>query len=452
MAYSMALNTVYNQYLTTYAPKKSDTKYDTHKKSELRSITNTMAQVNKDAPLYKIENNEAMREYVVGLKEESRALQNTIASVIGNRADAQLDGKVAYSTDENVVSAKYVGTDEDSSKLPVNEGEDGGVTAAGGEVPTYDIEVKSLASAQVNLGKYLPKSGLGIEPGDYVFDLTVNGQGYEFQYSIRQDDTNFDVQNRLSRLINNSGIHLSSTVEEDGEGNASLRIESEQIGIRFGQNTHVFEISDSSGDKSGSVDYLGIDYVAREASNAHLVVNGMETEASSNMLVLDKTYEITLNGVSREEGVTTTIGVKPNTEAAAENISNIVGGINQFIKTVSEFKEAQSRANGLLSEIGTIADTYRDGMEKMGISFTEDGTIDIDREKLSSSIADETAVNGMSSLKGFTDAMLRKSKQVSVNPINYVNKTIVEYKNPGRTFLSPYVASAYAGMMFNSYC
>ena len=45
------LNTVYNNYLATYSPRQL-TKYDTHKKSELRSIYNSIVKLNKDAPWY----------------------------------------------------------------------------------------------------------------------------------------------------------------------------------------------------------------------------------------------------------------------------------------------------------------------------------------------------------------------------------------------------------------
>ena len=50
MAYNTAiLNNVYNYYMTTYSPRSS-TRYDTHKKSELRNIYNTIVKLNKEAP------------------------------------------------------------------------------------------------------------------------------------------------------------------------------------------------------------------------------------------------------------------------------------------------------------------------------------------------------------------------------------------------------------------
>ena len=56
------------------------------------------------------------------------------------------------------------------------------------------------------------------------------------------------------------------------------------------------------------------------------------------------------------------------------------------------------------------------------------------------------------SLKGFSNRLLRKSRQVSLNPMDYVEKIIVAYKKPGNNFPNPYVTSAYSGMMFDGYC
>ena len=57
-----------------------------------------------------------------------------------------------------------------------------------------------------------------------------------------------------------------------------------------------------------------------------------------------------------------------------------------------------------------------------------------------------------SSIMDFTKSLVRKSNQISLDPMNYVNNTVVAYKNPGKNFATPYITSAYSGMMFNSYC
>ena len=66
---------------------------------------------------------------------------------------------------------------------------------------------------------------------------------------------------------------------------------------------------------------------------------------------------------------------------------------------------------------------------------------------------DDDALAGLfQPMKNFSASLLRKANQISLNPMNYVDKTIVAYKNPGHNFATPYVTSAYSGMMFNSYC
>ena len=45
------ISSAYNYYLTNYVGKEVS-KYDTHKKSELRDVYNHMVKINKNAPLY----------------------------------------------------------------------------------------------------------------------------------------------------------------------------------------------------------------------------------------------------------------------------------------------------------------------------------------------------------------------------------------------------------------
>lgn len=450
---SIAMTAVYNQFSTTYMQKKAVGRYDTHKRSELRTLCNSMAKVNRDAPLYLIDNSVDAKRFVIGLKEEARELRNTIISTMGETENAAFNNKIAYSTNTNVVSAKYIG--EPIAQLPgdTDASSDGSVTSSTGEVPSYEIEVASLASPQVNLGNFIQKDESGLTPGEYSFDISVNDMVYEFQFNINEGDTNQDVQKRLARLINNSKIGLNASVEENEDGLSALRIESSRVGIDYGQNEQVFTISENSTSKNpGAVEFFGLDYVARKASNAHFTVNGTEATATSNNFILQNTYEISLNGLSANEGQTTTIGLKPDTEAYHENISNLIGGYNTFIKSVSEYQDTQSRSSHLVKEMNRITGFYEQEMAKLGISTTKDGTLELDSEQLNQAIAADETSEALSSLKAFSQSMLRKSSQISLNPVSYMNKTVVAYKNPGNTFLSPYVTSAYSGMFFNNYC
>lgn len=435
MAYNAAINTVYNHYLTTYAPK-STSKYDTHKKSELRSIYNSMVKLNKESPLYILDTSRESREYVIGLKENARQLRNTIASLGGLDEEEMLNKKSAYSSNEDIVSATFIG------EVP-----------EGGNVPPFHIEVTSLASNQVNLGTFLPSDEKAeLAPDAYSFDITINDLSYEFQYSIHDGETNREVQERLARLITNADVGVNADILEDGNGNSSLRLTSVASGLKENKD-YIFLVSDDKTTKrAGSVDYLGLGFMSRLPSNAEFLLNGESRSASSNHFTIDKMFELTLNGISPEEGQSAEIGLKTDLDSLTENVGNLIGGYNSFIKAASEYLDLHPRSGKLLNEMERMSQFYQPDLEKLGFVFNESGEFSLNDEAFKNSILDESGHAQLSGIRNFTNSVLRKTDQISLNPIEYVDKKIVAYKNPGHNFATPYVTSNYSGMLFNSYC
>ncbi|MDE6964071.1 MAG: flagellar capping protein, partial [Lachnospiraceae bacterium] len=68
------------------------------------------------------------------------------------------------------------------------------------------------------------------------------------------------------------------------------------------------------------------------------------------------------------------------------------------------------------------------------------------------SILSDESRSQFSTIKDFTNSILRKTDQISLDPMEYVERTMVAYKNPGHNFATPYMTSNYSGMLFNSYC
>lgn len=430
-----ALNQVYNHYLTEYAPK-TNTPLDTHKKSDLRNIYNTIVKLNKESPVYILDSSESSKSFAVALKESARAFRNAVASTgtsVGS--DDVLEQKIAYSSRPEIASAKYIG--------------EGG----GSDVPTFDLSVSELASPQTNVGRALESdSPVSLPAETYSFDLSINDLNYEFQFQLRDEDTNKEVQERLSRLITNANVGIEASVLEDDEGNSSLKLESTATG-QIGGKEILFSISDDNTSKtSGIVDYLGMNQIASHAHNARFEINGTERTATSNTFSVEKTYEITLQGLSEDSGTTTEIGLKNDVESLSENIHSLADSYNTFIDNVSSYPGGHTRGSQLLRELNYITRHYAANLDSMGLNFKEDGTIHVDDDKLQRAAADQNAEDSFSSVKDFANSMLRKTNQISLNPMEYVNKTIVAYKNPGKNFPAPYITSAYSGMLFNNYC
>ncbi len=430
---SAALASAYNNYLTAYTPK-SLTRFDTHKKSELRSVYNSIVKLNKESPWYLPVTSRTTQQYAVDLKENARKLHNTIAQLGGLEENNLLNKKSAFSTNEAVVTAYYIGA-SNPEDIP----------------PMFDMEVTVLASPQENMGLFLEDTKVELPADTYSFDISINDMNYELQFSLGDSETNREVQERLVRLINNSGIGIKATLLESGS-RTSLRMTSEATGLPAGKNS-IFSISDDhTGKTAGTVAYFGLDYVSHRATDAHFSINGEKRTASANHFTVGKLFEIELKSISAE-GEKVQIGLKPDIESLTDNITHLIGGYNSFLHAAASYLDSQSGSKRLVHEMRGIASLYEQPMKDMGLNIQEDGTMTIDDNKLKKTASEATDISKtFDYIKAFSGMLLRKSRQVSLNPMDYVDKTMVAYKNPGHNFVNVYASSPYTGMMFSGYC
>ncbi len=432
MAYSMSLNSIYNNYLTTYAPKASG-RYDAHKKSELRGVYNSIVKLNKETPLSIIDSSIDSQSYAVNMKENARELRNTIASLGGLDEEDLLNKKTAFSSSSDTVDVKYIGDG-------FEEGSE-----------DFKIFVEKLATSQINRGNPLRDEPVSLSPGTYSFDVSINNMNYEFQFNINEGETNRELQDKLSRLINNSNVGLKSFVDKTPEGSV-FTLETTLTGIEDDRQL-LFEISDDNTSKSaGAVNYLGLDKVSQLPDNAKFYLNDEPHVSYTNHFTVAKTYELTLNKAQEYEDEPITIGLKPDTDSMSENVAKFAMGYNRFIQSTQEFRESQPKTGYLLNEMARISNVYGRDLRNVGISFDEKGYMVVDDEKLSENISSTDALESFSGVRKFTNSVLNQANRVTLNPMNYVKKTIVAYKNPGKEFMTPYITSQYSGMMFNGYC
>lgn len=430
-----AINTAYNYYLSTYA-KQSASRYDSHKKSELRNIYNKIVKINKDSPLYKIRHTADVQKFAIDIKESTRTIKNVVASLsdaeegIGNA----FHKKIAISSQEDIVSADYIGNNRDL------DGEE-----------NFRVEVKELATSQINLGNFLDKNRLNLKPGSYSFDLENSTSSYEFQFSIHPEDTNYSVQNKLANLISNADIGLRTSIVEDPNGLSALQIESVSTGIADGEN-YLFSISPQvSRDSLAAIEALGIDHTSQKAQNSLFLLNGMERSSHSNTFTVNNMFELTLRGIS-EEGNPAVIGFKTNAEAMADNIQTLVDSYNSILHTANKYADLQQQSTKLYQDMSSTAFTYQNNLESMGLLVGDNGEISIDKALLTEAVSDENAEDNLSVLNNFKDLLNTKANNASLDPMKYVDKIVVTYKRPGKNLVTPYITSIYSGMMMDRYC
>ncbi|MCI8992078.1 MAG: flagellar filament capping protein FliD [Eubacterium sp.] len=430
-----AISTFYSDYLNTYGPPPVS-RYDSHKRSELRMVWNNIVKLNKESPLYKIKSGRNdMQKFVLDLKESARGIKNVVASLSTNDEGLEdaFEKKVAYSSQKDLISASYIGENANRSSTD-----------------SFKVIVNQLAKPQINMGNYLPADISDLPSGSFTFDLSTPANAYEFQFSINPGDTNRKIQTKLASLIQNANIGLNAEVKEDGE-NTSLQITSAQTGLTPGEE-EIFRISARPGTPSADVlDTLGIDSVTQNAQNSSFLLNGQERTSYSNTFTINREFEITLNGVS-PPGEETTVGFKTNVDAITDNIQTLVDSYNSVIQLADNYSNSVQKSQYLRQDMAGSARAYQNELESIGLQVNENGSIRMDKALLTDAIAAPNAKDELFTiLNNFKDSLNQKATEASLNPMKYVNKVIVVYKNPGRNFATPYISSIYSGMMLDLY-
>ena len=102
--------------------------------------------------------------------------------------------------------------------------------------------------------------------------------------------------------------------------------------------------------------------------------------------------------------------------------------------------------------MSSVARNYHNELEAIGINIEEDSHLTIDRNLLTDAVTAADAEQTFSLLNEFKDNLNERTTNAFIDPMNYVNKLVVAYKNPGHNFATPYITSIYSGMMLDRYC
>lgn len=428
---SILLNNVYNYYQSGYSVKSSS-RYDAHNRSDLKSVYKSIVNMSKDSPVFLLKNIGALEEYSIHMKESAIRFRNTVASLGGLDESTMFGQRTVYSSDPDVVHAEGLQVANDES---------------------VSIVVEDLAREEETIGNYLKENELDLMPGAYSFDVTTSSSNFELQFNIGETDTNRSIQNRLARLINHSSLGLTASISTNQNGESALVIRSNATGISS-SGRQPFMISDeNTSQHRGIVDYLGLRDITNPARNAKYSIDGKDYQSPSNSFTIDNKYAVTLKGIGGEKDQPIVIGTKPDYESLKDNILTLTGSYNNFLQAVSKYLDQQPRTSILIGTMKQMSAGYSPYFMKAGITQDiESGMLSIDQEQLTTTLGGQNAVETLDSLKSFTHTALKKASQIQLNPLDYIDKRIVAYKNPNIPhYANPYLTSAYSGMLFNGY-
>lgn len=429
------LHEVYNYLIGLNASYqlRPQTKYDMHKKDELKNIYSKIKDDGIKSPLYLISPTESNRQFALNIKNSAITLQNSISMMQDRDSDdALMNMQKAIVNNHNAIECNIIDTNSDNLPEP------------------FQIQIHQLASEQINTGKDVFATGIGPEEGTYTFQAICEDKTYEFQFNISERARNHEVLGKLARFINKSNLGINATVENGGKENLiHMTLSSKNTGVTS-ENGYVFQLKDISAPmENGLITHYGLDQMTTAPSNASFTINGEEKEALANSFILNNSLHITLHDTAKDSVL---VGYAPDDSRIYEGVEQFISDYNQIIKTASAYPTGGG--NKIVHDLRLIANGYKNQLESAGINISSGtGILTMDESLARQAIREGDMDEIFSSNYGFITRVNNKINEIKINPLEYVDKKVVTYPNTIHVpYPNPYITSMYSGLFFNNYC
>lgn len=314
---------------------------------------------------------------------------------------------------------------------------------------TYQIEVQNLATAQT-LATQTAYSSANTAIGQGTLSLTVGGT----TTNLTIDSSN-DTLTGIRDAVNAAGIGVTASVINVGTG-YKLVFSSNQTGA---SNQFTVSVTDSDGnntDTSGLSQLINANMNETiPAQDATFVLNGLTINSASNNVsnVIDG---VTLNLKGADLGNTKTLQISSDTSQLDQNISDFVdlyNSLDNIFSTLGSYDSPAKDANGdpvqgdqtgalkgdptlreiknqirqaMIEAIPGISGSIQ-SMADIGITSNLDGTLSLDKSKLSEALATSpeavgklfaanmTATDNLVTYKGSTTDTVEGTFNLTVN-------------------------------------
>lgn len=430
----MPLLSIYNHLLQGHI-LMHQTRFDAHKKSELRDIYQNIRRLTAEQPLYKVTFDDEAQTFALGLKNSVLSLSSMLKELHINDGTSVFQSKTPVSNQPDIVDVSVLdGADTSFITEPL------------------PVTVHSLCSSQKNEGRYVPADSSELPSGQYTFTIGVDKNLYSFQFNVSADSTNLDLQMKLSDFINKTSIGLKTAVVRQPElGLSRLELTSVLPGTSVESNEPAFILSDTKrpkGAAKGIIEHFNLNHIAKDPVNTHFSIDDKDYEIRGFDFLLNDALSLSFLQTTENP---VTISARTDSAPVLEKLSAFFDHYNSTLQFVSESNN--NRSKRFLAEFKHITGQYSEDLLKYGIFTSSNGALNMDTELATAAIANGSMENFFRSEQGFASAVLSKLSAVSLNPMEYLDKTVVTYPNiNARKTYSPYITSIYSGLLYNNYC
>ena len=416
-------SSIYNHLGSNTVPKKRTT---THKSSELKAIYTKMAQYNKSSPLYMLNLSDNKQDQIINIKESALSLRYSIQS-FGNPDDDMYSKKVFSSSDNSVVSG--------SLKKP----------GAANIPESLDIEIETLATQQVNMSKFVKSADFSLVPKEHRFILETLNTSAHFGITVDKGDANIDIQSKIVNYVNNRNIGINASLIKEG-ANSAVMFTSAETGKPATDDGLLFSFT-PDGAGQNLVNVFELNNVKSKPTNSSFSINGNKHISSSNHISINQAIELDFHKVSNGP---VKVGLAADSAQAIEQLEGFAAAYNGLMD-LSDNSVSQIGTRSLSTDISGILSKYKADMDSIGMVTGEDGRLSIDKELVKKSLGSGEFTEFFSNSETIATDIENATNRLVLDPIAYVNKTIVSYPNASNKLNNTYTQSLYSGLMYNNY-
>ncbi|MBQ8912512.1 MAG: flagellar filament capping protein FliD [Lachnospiraceae bacterium] len=416
---------VYNYLSNTAMPKKRTT---AHKSSELRAVYNNMAKYNKSLPLYKFSLSAEKQDRVINIKEAALTLKD-VAQSFNDKESEVYSKKMLISDNEDSVTGELRGDDIDS--LP----------------DELEIQVKALATNQVNRGEFLPSNRRYFSSGNYNFTMDTLNSALHFNLNVDASDNNYDIQSKIASSINGRDMGIKASVVTDGKDNSAIEISTNDTGRPRTDDGLYFSFS-VEGNDYDIVSDLGLNNVVKEPDNSSFVINGETHAAATNNISVNQVITLDFHSVSDKP---VKIQFAPDMDSVMNQVDSFVDAYNNLVDLSDSASESKIGRRNLFNDISAIVEKHNNELESAGLTISEDNHIVKEESLLIQSVKNGEFAELFNDISSFKDDISLATDRLTLDPMAYINRLIVTYPDTRHNQGTSYNQSVYSGMIYNNY-
>ena len=430
----MPLLSVYNHLMQGLIMMRPS-RFDTHKRSELQNVYRDIMRLTSEQPLYKVTFDESAQEYTLGIKNAALSLSSMVKELNTDDGSSVFKNRIVVSSEPEVIDVSLLeGSALSDSELPLC------------------VEVSTLSSPQENHGFFVPSGEAALVSGQYNFTIGIEENVYSFQFNVTKGASNLELQKKLSDFINKTAIGLRTRIVQEPETNES-RLDLIAIAAGSSDGEASFRPTDvrfPDDASHGIITHFGLDNIAVAPQNTTFTINDISKEVRGRSYLYDNSLTLAIKDLT---DYPVFIGKVTNQEPIMDKLRAFVDKYNSIFDFVRTNQPDNHRAKKLLYDLSNTMRRFSLEMNPCGLSVSKDGTLIMEEHIMYTAAGNGSLERLFSDESSFSSALINKLSDISLNPMDYLNKTVVTYPNlAAKKTINPYVSSIYCGLLYNNYC